>query len=158
MTTHETFVYPDNEKRPTREDMPEGAYKYVYDGESRGVIVARMPTAPGHPELQHELSKRPFNPLLDDAGQFGLQWQETEEEMADRVQTWAKIYKDEGKPFDADGYLAQLRENFGQTRVTLDSEYGSSKLEYSPNPTTRSKFIERLQELFPEAHIILAKL
>lgn len=157
MTAPENLVYlADTENRPTPEDMPEGTYKYVFDGESRGVIFARIqPSVPDHPVLQRVLSPlRLFDPRLDDAGRFGLRWQESEEEMAVQVEEWEEKFKKEGEPFDSAAYLEQLRTNFGQTQIRLDSKYGSTKLEYPPNSTTRSNFTERLQQLFPEAQII----
>lgn len=155
MTTPETLVYAGTENCPTPEGTPDGAYRYIYDGENRRVIFARLSTGPEHSKLQRVLSVRPFNSLLDDAGQFALRWQQTEKQMADLVNTWAKICKEQNKPFDADEYLSQLQNNFGQTQIKLDPKYGSSTLNYTPNPTTRNEFIERLQELFPEAQITL---
>ncbi len=157
MIVSETLVYRGSEERPTSENMPEGTYKYVYDGENRGVIFARIqPSVPDHPVLQRVLSLgRRFDPFLDDAGRFGLRWQESEEEMAALVKMYKDDYEKRNEPFDADAYFAQIQANFGQTRVTLERNYGSSNLEYTPNPTTRREFMQRLQELFPEAQIVL---
>lgn len=157
MIAPETLIYTaDTENRPTPEGTPEGTYKYVFDGESRGVIFARIqPSVPDHPVLQRVLSPaRRFDPLLDDAGRFGLRWQESEEDMADQVKMWKDDYEKRKEPFDSAAYLEQLRTNFGQTQIRLDSKYGSMNLKYSPNSTTRKNFTERLQQLFPEAQII----
>ena len=158
MTTPENFVYTtDTENLPSPEGMPDGSYKYVFDGVERGIIFARIqPSVPDHPELQHKLSpSRRFNPLIDDAGRFRLSWQESEEEMLAETKILEINYKDQDKLFDSVVYLASLRAEYGQTRIELDHHYGSIKLEYTPNLRTRGNFIERLQEIFPKAQIIL---
>lgn len=157
MNAPDNLVYrADAENCPTPEDMPEGTYKYVFSGESGGVIFARIvPSVPDHPVLQRVLSPaRRFDPRLDDAGRFGLRWQKSEEEMLALVSEWDEESKEEGEHFDSVAYLEQLKTNFGQTQIRLDTRYGSTNLDYTPIQKNRENFTIRLQQLFPEAQII----
>lgn len=136
--------------------MPEGTYKYVFSGKSNGVIFARIvPSVPDHPILQQVLSPgRRFDPRLDDAGRFALRWQMSDEEMITLVREWEEAPREEGEHYDSAAYLEQLRQNFGQTQIRLDTRYGSTKLDYTPIQKNRESFTIRLQQLFPEAQII----
>lgn len=148
MIAPEVLIYTaDSENRPTPERMPEGPYKYVFNGESSGVIFARIvPSVPDHSVLQRLLSpEKSFDPRLDDAGRFALRWQMSEEEMLVLVEEGKGAPREEGEQYDSAAYLEQLQTNFGQTQIRLDPKYGSMNLEYSPNPTTRRNFTERLQ-------------
>ena len=141
------FVSSENDQ-PSRELLPSGQYKYIYFGLDGTVIFSSFLL----PQQHEDLTDRVFYNDTDDAGYINLEWAKTPEEIDQQVASFQEHAKLKGLEFDPLKYRRQLKEGLGVTSVEVGA-FGSSTLKYRPNPVTRSRFMERLGELFPDAKI-----
>lgn len=138
---------------PSKETLPDGAYKYIYFGEDRAIIISSLTIDIVHKDL----ISRPFNGETDDAGRFALTWAMSSDQITQKVNAFKQFADSKKMNFDADAYKKQLESNFSTTSIKIEADYGSGTLRYKPNPATRSQFMGRLGQLFPNANIYQAK-
>lgn len=152
MTIEQTpGLYRTTEGKPTPESLPSGPYKYVYFGEDGNTVISSLS---GNTREHRDLLDRSFDPDTDDAGQLNLNWVMSKNEIDQMVEENREFAQAKGYKLDFETYRLQLETNFSRTKIKVRADYGSSTLSYrKPNPITRSKFLNRLGELFPGAVI-----
>ena len=138
---------------PSRESLANDSYKYIYFGVDRTVVISSLSV-----DIEHgDLINRPFNGETDDAGRFVLKWAMSLDQITQQVDTFQKFANLKKIGFNPVEYRKQLESNFLLTNIKIEPDYGSDTLKYKPNPATRSQFMGRLGQLYPNANIFQGK-